>query len=106
MTSLWKVAILLAISGASSAAIEQCGDPIVDSAKFLVDAEEVAKYVDLVSGHGADVYVRIVQYLGPDSSLEAEERRAAIKNAESEQSALRQMLSQQAPQPNGEPPIQ
>jgi len=78
----------------------------------LMPRETVLKYSDQDKDGKVDddfeKKIRLAQILMEEEkfNLEAEERRAAIKNAESEQSALRQMLSQQAPQPNGEPPIQ
>jgi len=78
----------------------------------IMPREALLKYADVDKDGKVDddfeKKIRLAQMLMEEEkfNLEAEERRAAIKNAESEQSALRQMLSQQAPQPNGEPPIQ
>jgi hypothetical protein len=74
----------------------------------LMPKETVLKYSDEDKDGKIDddfeKKIRLAQMLIEEEkfSLEAEERRAAMKNAELEQSALRQMLSQQAPQPNGE----
>ena len=78
----------------------------------IMPREALLKYADVDKDGKVDddfeKKIRLAQMLMEEEkfNLEAEERRAAMKNAESEQSALRQMLSQQAPQPNGEPPIQ
>ena len=78
----------------------------------IMPREALLKYADVDKDGKVDddfeKKIRLAQMLLEEEkfNLESEERRAAIKNAESEQSALRQMLSQQSPQPNGEPPIQ
>ena len=78
--------------------------------KYAVEAdlapkETVLKYSDADKDGAVDddfeKKIRLAQILMEEEkfSLEVEERRAAMKNAELEQNALRQMLSQQAPQP-------
>jgi hypothetical protein len=78
----------------------------------IMPREALLKYADVDKDGKVDddfeKKIRLAQMLLEEEkfNLESEERRSAIKNAESEQNALRQMLGQQAPQPNGEPPIQ
>jgi hypothetical protein len=78
----------------------------------IMPREALLKYTDVDKDGKVDddfeKKIRLAQMLMEEEkfNLEAEERRAAMQNAESEQNALRQMLGQQAPQPNGEPPIQ
>ncbi len=78
----------------------------------IMPREALLKYADMDKDGKVDddfeKKIRLAQMLMEEEkfSLEAEERRAAMKNAESEQSTLRQMLGQQAPQPNGDQPIQ